>query len=255
MNRLLAIASNTFRETIRDKILYSIIFFAFIVILGSVAMEEITIGDQDKVVRSMAQGAIRLFGSVIALFLGVGLVYKELERKTIYTIASKPIPRWIFVLGKYTGLLWVLALELALMALLYTVMMWSRQGAPHSSVYISWVMLYMELGLLTAWAMLFSCYSAPTTAALFSIAVWMIGHMADDIWYFGQEAASASVRSASEVVYWLLPNFEMFNATAASVHELPLTLSHFLGVAIYGVGYTSVVLAGAVMVFGKRDFK
>ena len=255
MNRLLAIASNTFRETIRDKILYSIIFFACIVILGSVAMEEVTIGDQDKVVRSMAQGAIRLFGSVIALFLGVGLVYKELERKTIYTIASKPIPRWIFVLGKYTGLLWVLALELALMALLYTAMMWSRQGAPHSSVYVSSVMLYMELGLLTAWAMLFSCYSAPTTAALFSISVWMIGHMADDIWHFGQEAASETVQGASKVIYWILPNFEMFNASAAAVHELPLTLSHFGGVALYGIGYTAVVLAGAIMVFSNRDFK
>jgi ABC-type transport system involved in multi-copper enzyme maturation permease subunit len=255
MNRLLAIASNTFRETIRDKILYSIIFFACIVILGSVAMEEITIGDQDKVVRSMAQGAIRLFGSVIALFLGVGLVYKELERKTIYTIASKPIPRWIFILGKYTGLLWVLALELGLMALLYTAMMWSRQGAPHASVYVSWIMLYMELGLLTAWAMLFSCYSAPTTAALFSISVWAIGHMADDIWLFGQEAASETIRTASEVIYWILPNFEMFNASAAAVHELPLTLSHFGGVALYGLGYTAVVIAGAVMVFSRRDFK
>ena len=255
MNRIAAIASNTFRETIRDKILYSIIFFACIVIVGSLVMEEVTIGDQEKVVRSIAQGGIRVFGSVIALFLGIGLVYKELERKTIYTIASKPLPRWNFIVGKYAGLMGVLGLELLLMGLFYVVVIGARQGMPHGSLYISWLMLYLELGLLTAWALLFSCYSKPTTAALFSMAVWLIGHLADDIWLFGQEAESALMRSTSEVIYWILPNFEVFNGSAAAVHELPITLGHFAGVALYGAGYTAAVLAVAVMVFSKRDFK
>ena len=115
MRLLLAIATNTFREAIRDRVLYSILFFAAGVLFLSLAVSEITIGDGEKVVRSVAQGAIRLFTSGIALFLGVGLVYKELERKTIYTIASKPIPRWLFLLGKYAGLMAVLAVELLLL--------------------------------------------------------------------------------------------------------------------------------------------
>ena len=103
-SQIFALATNTFREAIRDRILYSLLFFAGLLLLVALALQEFTIGDQDKVVRSAALGAIRLFGSVISIFLGIGLVYKEIERKTIYTIASKPLSRWIFVLGKYLGL-------------------------------------------------------------------------------------------------------------------------------------------------------
>ena len=118
--QLWAIAANTYRENIRDRVLYSIVFFAVLVLCASLVMEEITIGDQDKVVRSVALGAIRAFGSVMSIFLGIGLVYKEIEKKTVYTIVSKPIARWMFVLGKYLGLMAVIAAQLALMALLYS---------------------------------------------------------------------------------------------------------------------------------------
>ena len=255
MTRLYAIAVNTFREAIRDRILYSILFFGALVLLTSLAMQELTLGDQDKVVRSIAQGAIRLFGSVIAIFLGIGLVFKELERKTIYTIASKPIPRWLFILGKYVGLMGVIAAELGLMALLYIVLMTVQQGFPASSVFVSWVMLYMELGLLTAWAILFSSYSTPTTAAAFTLAIFAIGHSADDIWMFGQKAESESVRAFSEYLYYVLPNLGVFNATDLAVHHMPIPTEQFLWAMGYGVGYSAVVLGAAALVFSRRDFK
>jgi len=255
MNRLIAIATNTFREAIRDRILYSILFFAALVLVTSLAMREITIGDQDKVVRSVALGAIRLFGSIISIFLGIGLVYKELERKTIYTIASKPIPRWLFILGKYAGLMGVIAVELALMGGLYVVLMSTQQGFPEASVFISWIMLYMELALLTAWALLFSTYSAPTTAASFSLAIFVIGHLADDVWLFGSQAESELIQQASRVIYWVLPNFQLFNASDLAVHEFPIPAAHFWGAMGYGAGYIAIVLAAACAIFATRDFK
>jgi len=255
MKRLYAIAVNTFREAIRDRVLYSILFFGVLVLLTSLAMQELTLGDQDKVVRSIAQGAIRMFGSIIAIFLGIGLVFKELERKTIYTIASKPIPRWMFIQGKYFWLLSVISAELGLLALLYVVLMTVQQGFPASSVFVSWVMLYMELGLLTAWAILFSTYSTPTTAAAFTMAVFAIGHTADDIWLFGQKADSEAVRQMSEALYWVLPNLGVFNASNLSIHHMPIPLSQFLTAMGYGLGYTAVVLALATVVFSRRDFK
>jgi len=255
VRRLSAIARNTFREAIRDRVLYSILFFAIGVLVLCLAVTEITIGDGEKVVRSMALGAIRLFASGIALFLGVGLVYKELERKTIYTIASKPIPRGLFLLGKYVGLMTVLAVELALLGLFYTGLMVLQQGAPTASVYVSWILLLAELGLLTAWALLFSSYSNPTTATFFSLAVYVIGHLADDIALFGSQAASESVQALSRIVYWLLPNFEVFNATDRAVHGLPIPLEQVLGALAYGVGYSAVVLALASVVLSRRDFK
>ena len=255
MSRLLALAANTFREAIRDRILVSILFFAVLILMVSLATSEITIGDGDKVVRSVAQGAIRLVGSGIALFLGVGLVYKELERKTIYTIASKPIPRWLFLLGKYLGLMGVLAIQIALMALVYVLLMWAQQGFPQSSVFVSWYMLLLELGLLTAWALLFSCYSSPTTATFFSISVLVIGHLADDISRFGGQSPSAIVQELSQILYYLLPNFELFNVTALAVHQRPIPAVQVLGASGYALGYITVVLTLAAIVFSRRDFK
>jgi len=255
MSRLLAIASNTFREAIRDRVLYSILFFAAGVLILSVTVSELTIGDGEKVVRSIAQGAIRLFSSGIALFLGVGLVFKELERKTIYTIASKPIPRWLFLLGKYAGLMGVLAVELLLLGALYVLVISLQQEFPPASVFVSWFMLYLELGLLTAWALLFSSYSSPTTATFFSLSVYVIGHLADDIALFGESATSESVQTLSEILYWVLPNFELFNASEMAVHGMAIPSAHLLGALAYGIGYSAVVLAIAARVLSTRDFK
>jgi len=253
--QLAALATTTFREAIRDKILYSLLFFAGLLLLVSMAMQEFTIGDQDKVVRSTALGAIRLFGSIIAIFLGIQLVYKELERKTIYTLAAKPLARWTFLLGKYLGLMAVLAVQLLLMGLFYVVLITLQQGFPDSGVFVSWFMLYLELGLLTAWALLFSAYSSPTVATAFCLSTFAIGHLADDIAMFGRQADSESVQRVAEIVYWILPNFEVFNAAPLAAHELPIPGGMVAGATAYGLGYTAVVLVVAMMVFANRDFK
>lgn len=255
MRQLFAIASNTFRESVRDRILYSLVFFALLVLMMSLAVKEITIGDQDKVVRSVALGAIRIFGSIVAIFLGIGLVYKEIERKTIYTIASKPIPRWLFILGKYVGQMGVIAALLSLMGTSYVALMLTQQGFPATSVFVSWALLYVELSLLTAWSLLFSSYSSPTTAASFSLAVFVIGHLADDVWLFGQQAESDSVKEIAAALYWFLPNFSVFSVHDLAVHSLPVPVGQALSAVAYGVGYTAAVLAVAVVVFNQRDFK
>jgi len=254
MLRLRAIAANTFREAIRDRVLSSLLFFAALVILGSLAVENITIGDQAKVVRSVAFGAIRFFGAMIALFLGVGLVYKELERKTIYTIVSKPISRGRFLLGKFTGLMAVLAVQLLAMGGMYILLMTFTQGPPAGSFYAALLLLWVELGLLVAWAMLFSTSSAPTTAALFSLPVFFIGHLADDIWRYGQNADSQSVRNLAEWLYWGLPNFEVLNGSHNAVHAQSISTAHLTSSLCYGLGYTVALLCGAVFVFSRRDF-
>ena len=181
MIRLWALAHNTFREAVRDKVLYSILFFAVGVIALSLVMQEITVGDREKVVRSVAQGAVAAFGSIISMFLGISLVWKEVERKTVYTILSKPISRWMFVLGKYLGMMMTLAVVVGIMMVVYTLLLTIQQSLPPAVVYVSAGLLMVELMLLTSWATLFSTYSAPTTAAAFTLAIFVIGHLADDI--------------------------------------------------------------------------
>lgn len=255
MSRLWALASNTFREAVRDRVLYSILFFAVGVLLLSLTMDELTIGDHQKVVRSVAQGAIDTFGSIIAMFLGVSLVWKEIDRKTIYTILSKPIPRWMFLLGKYGGLVLTLLVEVLIMTAVYTLLMVVQQGMPPGVVYVSMGMLMVELMLLTAWSTLFSSFTTPTTAAAFTLAIFVIGHLADDIWLFGSQADNETVRTVARVLYWALPNFEVFSIRPEAVHERAVPWDRVgLGLA-YGVGYTTAVLAAAVGIFQRRDMK
>lgn len=255
MRRLLAIAVNTFREAVRDRVLYSLLFFAALVLALSLVAQEVTVGDQDKVVRGVAQGAIRLFSSIIAMFLGVGLVWKEMERRTIYTIVSKPIPRWMFLVGKYLGLLLTLAVNLGLMLALYVGLITLQQGPPSANLLAFALLLFVELALLTAWATLFSTYSGPTTATAFTLSTFVIGHLADDIWLFGQQAESPVVRRISSVLYWFLPNLEVMNVQPQTTHLLPIAPSYVLKASAYGLGYTVAVLVVAALVFQRRDFK
>lgn len=255
MRRLWALAFNTFREAVRDRILYSILFFAVGVIVLSLALQELTIGDQDKVVRSVAQGAIDIFGAIIAMFLGVSLVWKEIERKTVYTVLSKPIPRAMFVAGKYLGLMLTLAVEIGVMLALYAIMMTIQQHPPPLSVYVSMGTLMVQLALLCAWATLFSTYSAPTTAAAFTLAVYVIGHLADDIWTFGSAAESPAVQEVARALYWMLPNFSLLDLRVYAVHERPIPWDRLPASVAYGLAYTGAVLGLAMAVFQRRDLK
>ncbi|MBM75099.1 MAG: hypothetical protein CMK59_06845 [Proteobacteria bacterium] len=255
LRRLWALALNTFREAVRDKVLHSIFFFATATIVFSLILREVTIGDQAKVVRSVAQGGMDLFASIIAMFLGISLIWKELEKKTIYTILSKPIPRWMFVLGKYVGLQMTIFVEVFLLGTLYVCLMMVQQSFPPSVFFFSILLLLLELMLLSAWAILFSAYSAPTTASAFTIAIFVIGHLADDIWIFGSQSDQLMLRELSAMLYWVLPNFEVLSIREQAVHGENVPWRQFLFACGYGLTYTAAVLSAAVMIFQKRDIK
>ncbi len=254
MSQILAVATNTFREAVRDKVLHSILFFAALLLLLSLAMQEITIGDQAKVVRGVALGGISLMGGIIAVFLGVGLVWKEIEKKTIYTLASKPVARWRLLLGKYLGLWLTLAAEVGILTLLYTGIVGSQHGLPSGGVYLAVGMLMLELTLLCAWATLFSTFAAPTTASAYSLCVYLIGHFTDDLRLFGERADDPTFQALCLGLYRVLPNLEVFNLRAEAVHGIAVPLAEVGWTTAYGLGYTAAVLAVAMIVFERRDF-
>lgn len=255
MTRVWVIATNTFREAVRDRALHSILFFAVILLFVSLALKEVSIGDTDKVVRGVALGGISLIAAIIAVFLGVGLVYKEIEKKTIYTLASKPLPRWQLLLGKYVGLWLTMAAEVVLLGVFYTVIVGAQQGLPGGGVYLSLGLLMFELTLLTAWATLFSTFAAPMTASAFTICIYLVGHLADDLALFAQRADEGPFKTMLEGLYRVVPNLEMFNVRTEAVHGIVVPAAEVAWTAAYGLGYTAAVLAVAMLIFQKRDFK
>ena len=179
MGRVLAIAGNTYRENIRDKILYNLILFALIMILSSLALGRLTLGNEDKVILDLGLASISIFGMLIAIFIGISLVYKELEKRTVYALLAKPVHRYEWILGKYLGLLFTLLVNLAVMtvglalAMLYT---GGIQAGGYLRLLPAVYLIFLSLALITALALLFSTFSSPALSAIFHIL--SLGHRA-----------------------------------------------------------------------------
>lgn len=250
-----AIAQNTFREAVRDRILHSIIFFAFGMIILSLVLKEVTIGEQDKVVRSIAQSSIDIFASIMAMFLGISTIGKELENKTIYTLLSKPIGRAHFLFGKYCGIILTILAEVILLALFYTLLIGFEQGFPEPIFFASLILVMVEMMLIAACSVLCASYSNRTTASAFVLAIFVIGHLADDIWLFANEARTPMYQQLGQTLYYLLPNFEALSIRTQAIHNEQIPYTEMLYSIGYGISYTTAVLLGAITLFRRRDIQ
>jgi ABC-type transport system involved in multi-copper enzyme maturation permease subunit len=264
MQRVLAIAGNTYRESIRDKVLYNLILFAFIMIFSSLALGQLTLGNEDKVILDLGLSSISIFGTLIAIFIGIGLVYKELEKRTVYTLLAKPVHRHELILGKYLGLLFTLFVNLAIMtvglelALLYA----GRIGwSGHLRVLPAVFLIFLSLALVTALALFFSTFSTPALSAVFTFFVWVIGHFGRDLQGFGEITQSASVKWLCRVLYYVIPNFSNFgildsrSIIQSAGYSQSINYQAVLAATFYCAVYCTLVLSLSVLVFFRRDFK
>ena len=264
MNRILAIARNTFRENIRDRILYNLILFAILMILSSVVLGQLTLGHESKVIVDLGLAAISVFGTVIAIFIGISLVSKELEKRTVYSLLAKPVERREFLLGKYLGLLFTLLVNVTIMAaglgltLLY-------QGGFGFRDFLrlmpAMLLILLSLALTTAIALVFSTFSTPALSALFTFFLWIIGHFTGDLVEFGRMTESAAIANLTRWLYYALPNFSNFkqidsrNVIQAAGYFQPVSAAAVGWVAVYTLIYCAVLLELALLIFSRRDFK
>jgi ABC-type transport system involved in multi-copper enzyme maturation permease subunit len=264
MNRIKIIAYNTFREAIRDKILYNLLIFALIVILGGYLLSTLTLGEQSKIILDLGLASMSLFGVLIAIFVGIGLVSKEIERKTIYTIVSKPVARYEFLIGKYLGLVMTLFVNLLIMvAGFYCSFYLQKTGflflqAPeiHLSLdfYNAVLLIFIELMIVTGIAIFFSTFTTTTLAAIFTLFVYVIGHLIGTVKELGAKLDPVT-KGILNGIYYLLPNLEKFNIKGEVVHNLPISLNYVLYSMLYGFFYIFLLLLSASLIFEKRDFK
>lgn len=260
IRRVMAIARNTFREAVRNKILYSLLFFAILLIGSAVALGRLSMNEEVRMTRDIGLFGIDLFGVLIAIFVGVNLLYKELELKTVYTILPKPLRRWEFVLGKWLGMLVTLAVQLAIMGVaLYATL--ALQGADLGGAVLAalWL-LYVNVVVVTSVAVLFSSFSTPFLSGFFSLGVFFVGRSVADL----QQVAAkmgGGIETAVAAASWVLPNLHLFYPSGAiigsehvSVHGTFVGASYLLWNTVYGAGYSLVVLVLAMAIFSRRDF-
>jgi len=255
VNKVQAIALNTFKEAVRDRVLYAILAFAIAMIASTLALATIGAGMGPKIVRDVGLGFISIFGVIIAVFIGIGLVHKEIDRRTIYTVISKPIHRWQFLLGKYLGLVLTLFVNVAVMTGALMVLIFSVEGVWDGRLVAASAMIFLELMVITSIAVLFSSFSTPALSAIFTLSFFAIGRLLEDVSLFGELYAGPLGRTLIRGLYYLLPNLGRFNINAEVVHGLPLGEVVSGMTVLYGLLYILALLSLTALIFQRRDFR
>ena len=255
IGRIWAIAVNTAREAIRNKLLYTFLFFALAMMLFGVVLATISYVERERMMQDFAFASIRLFSVAIAIFVGVGLIHKDIDRRTVYTILSKPLSRAEFLIGKFTGLVLIIWLQVAIMALFFAVVS-LLMGAPLGFTHLAALALTaVELAIVVAFATLFSSFTTPLLASFFSCGIWVAGQLSRDLRDHGADSSSALVRETTAWMHRILPDLESFNLSIQAAHELPIAASDIWLPALYGAGYVVIILASATLIFERRDFR
>ncbi len=262
------IALNTFREAVRDKILYVLVAFGILLILVSKAIGFVSFGQDFKIMADMGLTAIWMFSGMVSIFVGTGLIYKEIDKRSIYTILSKPTERWQFLLGKYFGLALTTLVNMAFLSTAFFLYMW-LSGAPVTIAMCQALFLtFVEMLVITAVAIFFSSASTPILSAIFTTIIFFFGQLTkfivDLATVLKGSVDSPEAKARADFVggllyklYLVLPNLHNFNIRLDAVHADPGEWIHtreMLPVTVYGLAYAAAVLMLAHLVFARRNF-
>ena len=249
-----AIALNTFREAIRDRVLYLLLAFALLVIGAGRFLGMLTVGDEAKIVKDLGLSAISIFGLLTAVFVGVSLVFKEIEKRTVMTLLAHPVRRWQFVAGKYAGLAAVLLVNTGLMGAVLSLLVVARGDSP-APVAIGIATIFVELLVVASFAVLFSSFTNPILAAVGTVAVYVAGHLSWSFELLKRRLPEGPARLACDAARAIVPNLDRLDLKAEAVHAVPIEPARVALATAYGLAYALAVLLLACAVFSRRDFE
>ena len=255
MSRVIVIALNTFKENLRDKILYNLVFFGLLLIGSSILLSTLTLGEQAKIIQDIGLASINLFGVIIAIFVGIGLVSKEIEKRTIYTIIAKPVQRYQFLLGRYCGLALTLLVNTAIMVVGFFFILLVGKISLGAGLIKAISLIYIELLVIVAVAVMFSSFTTPILSASFTLAIYVIGHLTADLRVLGAKLQNEPTQGVLNGLYYMLPNLEYFNVKGPAVHGIVIAPLYVVSAIVYGVLFSAVILLIACLIFQRRDFK
>lgn len=269
MRAIVLVALHAFRDSVRDKVLYAIVVFAVLLIAASYLIGQLTAGQDLKVIKDLGLAAMSLFGLFIAVFIGIGLIAREIERRSIYAVLAKPVRRHELIVGKYLGLVGTLLVNLAVMAVAYYAVLaylgWTLppaavralpSGPTDPRLLLAIAMIACELALVTAVALFCSTFSSSTlVSAGLTLGLYVAGQFGADLRNIGQVVDSPAAAAIGQALYYVLPNFAAFDIKAQIVHALPVEPGYLLLNVGYAVVYIAMLLVASVMIFARRDFK
>ena len=249
------LAENTFREAVRNKLLYNLLLFAVLMIVSSIVLADLHLGYRVRIFRDVGLAAIALFGALIAIFVGINLVYREIAQRTVFIMLAKPVRRWEFLVGKYVGLLAVLLLEVAVMTACFLIVLYAQDSPITKGLLYAIALIFVELALLTAIALFFSSFTTPYLAGMFTAALWVVGHLLADVRAFGEQSDVPLLQAVTEFMYWALPNLDRLDLKTEAASDHPIETLRVVLAALYGALYSVGLLAGSAWFFRRRDFR
>lgn len=253
--RITTIATNTVREAIRNKVLYALVFFAVLLIGVGVLLSTLSYVEQERIIQDVGLSATRLFSALIAIFLGVGLIHKEVDRRTIYTIVTKSVARWEFLVGKYLGLVATVWMQVAVMSVAFLAVSWLTDAPLYAQHFYALLLTAGEVALLVAIATFFSSFTTPMLASFFTGGLYVVGHLTRDLKQLGSQSDVESVQQVALWLYRLLPDLESFNLTVEALHGLPVAPVEVWWPMLYGALYSALILMAGAAVFQRKDFR
>jgi ABC-type transport system involved in multi-copper enzyme maturation permease subunit len=256
--KTLAIATNTLREALRERLMYNLVVFALVLIAGSITISQLTLGEQFRIVADIGTSSTQLFGTLIAVFVGVGLVSREMDRRTCYAVLARPVSRAGFIAAKYAGLMATLALNLAVMALVCAAALaaYSRGlGFLNLAFAAAFGLMFAQFAICGAFAVLFSSFTSATLATIFTLSVVGAGHVFGEVRAFWLQSSQVGMKPFVRVLDFVLPNMALLDAKEAVTYGDALALSSVLARGAYGIAYAGVVVSLAAIVFSRRDVR
>jgi len=256
-NRIYHIAANTFREAVRDRVLYNLIAFALLLSGAAILVGQISIEIERLVVVNLGLTAVSLFGVVIAIFIGIGLVSKEIEKRTLYTVLSRPVRRWEFIAGKFFGLSGTLVVNTFFMAIgVFAALLYVSHPlhGNDAQVLVALYFIILQFVIVTALALFFSSFSSPLLAAVFTFSLFVIGTFAEDLRGFAGMTHGLARGLATAAAY-IVPNFSALNVINQVAHGETVVGQLVIYNTAYALAYALTVVAGAIVIFERRSLK
>ena len=262
------VAVHVFKESVRDKVLYNLVLFAGLLMVASFLIGQLTAGQDVKIIKDLGLAAISVFGLFIAIFIGIGLVSKEVEKRSIYALLAKPVRRHELIAGKFAGLAATLGVNVAIMTgVFFAVLAYYHWMEPEAfrraweapafdpRLLIAILLIYLQLLIVTAIALFFSTFASPLLAAAFTLGLWVAGHFNADLKALDQVVDAPAASALGKMLYYSLPNLSAFDVKSLVIHGVPVAPGLIAMNAVYAAVFIGVLLIGAALIFARRDFK
>lgn len=257
IERVRTIAVHTFKEAIRERVLYNLIVFALLLIGSAVLFASISLGVERLMLVNLGLSSIEIFGLLMATFIGVGLVSKETGRRTIQNILSKPVRRFEFIIGKYLGLMLTLVVNTAIMAAgFYLALYYVERHLGRADLLLLEAIHFIlpQFALVVGLALLFSCISTPILSAFFTFCLYVVGNFLGDIRWLGHKSGSAIFGSITTLLYYLLPNFSNFQVISQSAHGSAVPSYLLTSGSLYALLYVIILICASILIFEEQEF-